>query len=125
MNTENKDLFIWDDLVCADNTVVVKSDIFELNVSNGGYLYLLNRQNGERGILRKELINNGAFSRPKLFAKGGFTVIWKTEVCDELANVVGTTRGFSIEPDKKDKEAFDKLEGLARILYHNKIRITF
>ena len=122
---ERNDIFVWDDLVCECNPIIVGDDEFELIVSNGGCLYLQNMKNGEKGVLRKELINNVAFNRPRLLGKGGFCLIWKPEACEEIGTVVGQLRGLSIEPNKKDKEAFDKLEGLARILYRNGVRVSF
>ena len=125
MSIEKKDVFVWDKMVCPYDSIIVGDDTFELSISNGGHLYLLNKNNGEKGILRKELINNGAFNRPRLLGKGGFCLILKPEACEEIGNVIGQLRGLSIEPNKKDKEAFDKLEGLARILYRKGVRISF
>lgn len=121
---ENKDVFIWEEFVCSDNAVAVENDTFELSVSNGDYLYLKNKTSREKVVLRKEHITVVAFSRPRFFLKGGFTIIWNQEACDELSGVAGNIRGISIEPEKKDKKAFDELEAMTNILEHNGIRLA-
>ena len=122
MSIEN--VFNWNSSVCNENTLTVENSIFELRVSNGDYLWITNKNSGEKGVLRKELIVNAAYDSPGLFKKGGFCLIWKPEVCEEIGNVVEQTRGVVIEPDKKDALTHYKLATLTQILHLNKVKIV-
>ena len=121
---ENKNIFSWDSSVCSTNSVAVENNEFELCIFNDGNLEITNKKNGQKAILRKELISNCSFNRPKLLTKGGFCLIWKPEVCEEIGNVVNQSRGFAVEPNKKDKDAFDKLEIFTLILRNNGVLVV-
>ena len=101
---ENKNIFSWDFSVYSTNSITVENNEFELSIFNGGNLEITNKENGHKGVLRKELISNVAFNRPKLFIKGGFCLIWKPEVCEEISDVISQLRGLQLSPKKKIKK---------------------
>ena len=122
MSIEN--VFNWNSSVCNENTLTIENSELELSVTNGDYLWITNKKSGEKGILRKELIINAAYDSPGLFKKGGFCLIWKPEVCEEIGNVVEQQRGFVVEPNKKDALTHYKLATLTQILHLNKVKIV-
>ena len=122
MGFTEKDIFVWDKSVCQYDSIKVENEAYEISISNGGYLYLLNKKNEERCILRKEFVSLGAFYRPNILFSGGFGVIWSREALEEIGDVVGQAMGTTIELKRKDKEAFEKLEGLTRVLHYNGVK---
>ena len=121
MSIENESVFTWNSSTYSESTITIENSELELSISNGDYLWITNKKNGKKGILRKELIINAAYQSPGLLRKGGFCLIWKPEVCDELGDVVEQQRGFTIEPNKKDGLTHYGLASLTQILHLNKV----
>lgn len=143
MSAINNDIFTWDDSVSTSDRVFVMGDNLSLFVDRDGYLSVSNYKSGKEGILKKEWIRHCAFSRPKLFFKGGFTIIWNVEAAEALSDVLeirGDTdnffgesfivngmnkiMGFSVEPPKSEKDLFKDIEEMVCILKHNGVKFV-
>ena len=141
MNSNNCDVFTWDDSVCSEDRVFIMGDSIMLYVDKGGFLNLLNYENSEECTIKKEWINFCSFSRPKLFFKGGFSIIWNDEASEVLTEMLefknekdkffgqnffvngkNKIMGFGVEPPRSEKELFDDIEDMVRVLKSNGVK---